>query len=413
MGFIRYIKKQSLAAVKLASLAFNQAMKDNVMQSASSMVYSTLMALVPAVTFIFTFFSAFGVLEPLVDLLRQWLSDIIGPGAGLQLMVLLNLYTTNATSLGVVGLVSFLITMVLLINKVWIVINHIFRTSRNRNSIKRLANFVTFLIVACLLIAAYISIQSVVNSWYLNLIGASVALWSRIVGVIAPVFITWAILFMLTFFVPNTKVRFSSAMVGSVSGTLFLMLFSKFLFLLSGMAARYSVIYGSLAIVFLFLVLFYVFWAVVFYCVELAYVHQYRPDFQVYKGLPQSPALQLCEGMNIMMLIGSNFRNGGGSTTTKDLMNRLAIPDRRLNGFLELLSQLKFITPTNNGHTTYMPMQPLENLKVQDLVNALYGLETIELEEQDTAGQAIASQVQAKGVSSLGNLTIENLLQRI
>ncbi|HKM06805.1 MAG TPA: hypothetical protein VJ869_07420, partial [Sphaerochaeta sp.] len=165
--------------------------------------------------------------------------------------------------------------------------------------------------------------------------------------------------------------------------------------------------------VFLFLFLFYAFWAVVFYSVELAYVHQFRPDTLGYKGLPQSPALQLCEGINIMMLIGSNFRNGGGATTTKEMMNRLAIPDLRLNGFLELLSQLKFITPTNNGHTMYMPMQPLENLKVQDMVNSLYGLDTIELDERDTAGEAIASQVQARGVASLGNLTIENLLQRI
>jgi len=164
MSFIRTIRKQVLASLKLASVALNQALRDNVMQSASSMVYSTLMALVPAVTFIFTFFNAFGVLEPLVDLLQQWLSEVIGAEAGFQLMDLLNLYTTNATSLGVVGLISFLITMVLLINKVWIVINHMYRTSRNRNSIKLLANFVTFLIVSCLLVAAYISIQSVVNS---------------------------------------------------------------------------------------------------------------------------------------------------------------------------------------------------------------------------------------------------------
>jgi len=237
MSFIRTIRKQVLASLKLASVALNQALRDNVMQSASSMVYSTLMALVPAVTFIFTFFNAFGVLEPLVDLLQQWLSEVIGAEAGFQLMDLLNLYTTNATSLGVVGLISFLITMVLLINKVWIVINHMYRTSRNRNSIKLLANFVTFLIVSCLLVAAYISIQSVVNSWYLNLIGASVALWSKILGVVAPIIATWVILFMLTFFIPNTKVRFSSAMVGSVTGTLILTVFSKLLFLLSGMAA--------------------------------------------------------------------------------------------------------------------------------------------------------------------------------
>ncbi|MDT4760985.1 YihY/virulence factor BrkB family protein [Sphaerochaeta sp. PS] len=413
MSFIRAIRDRVLAFLKFATVAFNQSLRDNVMQSASSMVYSTLMALVPAVTFVFTFFSAFGVLEPIIGLLRQWLTDLVGPEAGLELMNLLNLYTTNATSLGVVGLVSFLITMVLLINKVWTVINQIFRTTRNRNALKRLASFVTFLIVACLLAAAYISIQSVVNSWYLTLIGVSIAGWSKVVGIITPIFTTWAVVFLLTYFVPNTKVRFSSAMIGSVTGTVLLMLVGKGLSLLSGMATRFSVIYGSLASVFLFLVLCYVIWIVIFFCVELAYVHQFRPDTQVYKGLPQSPALQLCEGMNIMMLIGSNFRNGGGATTTKEMMERLAIPDLRLYGFLELLSQLKFVTPTNNGHTTFIPMQPLENLKVQDLVNALYGLDTIERDERDTAGEAIAIQVQARGVSSLGNLTIENLLQRI
>lgn len=413
MKFFDTVQEKILSMARFASLAFKQTLEDNVMQSAASMVYSTLMALVPAVTFIFTLFSAFGVLEPLIHLLQQGHSDLVGPEGGQQLIDLLRHYTSNATSLGVVGLISFMITMLFLINKVWTIINNLYRTSHNRNAVTRFANFITFLIVSCLLVAVYISIQSVVNSWYLKLIGASVALWSRVVGIIAPILIAWVILFLLTYAVPNTKVRFSSAMVGSLTGTVAYMILSKSLFLLSSMSAKYSVIYGSLASVFIFLFLFYIFWAIVFYSVELAYVHQFRPDIQSYKGLPQSPALQLCEGVNIMMLIGSNFRNGGGSTSTKEMMDRLAIPDIRLNGFLELLSQLKFIMPTNNGRTMFIPMQPLENLKVQDLVNSLYGMDTIELDERDTAGEAIASQVQARGVASLGNLTMENLLQRI
>ncbi|AEV29982.1 putative membrane protein [Sphaerochaeta pleomorpha str. Grapes] len=413
MGILKAIKGKFASAGNIASLAMNQAMHDNVFQSASSMVYSTLMAIVPGLTFIFTFFGAFGVLQPVIDFLAQWFTEIFGPEAGTQLLSLLEKYTANATSLGVVGLISFLITMVLLINKVWSVINQIFRTSQNRNPVKRFAGFVTFLIISCLLAAAYVSVQSLMNSWYSKLLGVSVEGWSKVIGIAVPLLIIWAIFFLLAYFVPNIKVHFSSAGIGAFVGMLLIMGFSKIMSKLTGMATNFSVIYGSLAAVFLFLFWCYYFWTVVFYCVELTYVHQFRPDKQVYKGLPQSPALQLSEGANIMMLIGSNFHNGNGGTTTKEIIERLAIPANRLYGFLELLSRLGFITPTNNGNTEFIPKQPLENMKVLDLVTSLYGLENMSSDEHNTVGEAIALQVKDHGIASLGSLTIENLLQRI
>ncbi|WP_320129975.1 YihY/virulence factor BrkB family protein [uncultured Sphaerochaeta sp.] len=413
MAIIKIVKAKFMSAVNLASVAMNQSLHDNVFQSASSMVYSTLMALVPGVTFIFTFFGAFGVLQPVTDFLSQWFTELFGANAGTQLISLLEKYTANATSLGVVGLISFLITMVLLINKVWSVINQIFRTSQDKKPLTRLAGFITFLIISCLLAAAYISVQSLMNSWYSKLLGLSVEGWSRVIGIVVPLLIVWAIFFMLSYFVPNIKVHFSSAAIGALTGLILINIFSRIMSKLTGMATNFSVIYGSFAVIFIFLFWCYYFWTVVFYCVELTYVHQFRPDKQVFKGLPQSPALQLSEGMNIMMLIGSNFRKGSGSTTTKEIIERLAIPDNRLYGFLDLLSQLGFITPTNNGHTEFIPKQPLENMRVQDLVFSLYGLDNINANEKNTAGEAIALQVKDHGIASLGNLTIENLLQRV
>ena len=147
--------------------------------------------------------------------------------------------------------------------------------------------------------------------------------------------------------------------------------------------------------------------------VELAYVYQFRPDGSTITGLPQSAAMQLSEGTNIMMLIGSNFRDGKGATTTREMLDRLAIPYNRLQGFLQLLSQLDFITATNNSYTAFIPKQPLESLRLQDLVTAIYGMESIDEVELETAGEAVAREVAGKGVASLGSLTIENLLQRI
>ncbi len=383
------------------------------MNSASGLVYSTLLTVVPALTFIFTFFNALGLLDPLMKFISHWITDLAGADASAQILETLTHYTHNATSLGVVGLISFLITMVLLINKTWIVINHIYRSTRSRNAVRRFAGYVTFLIIASLLLAAYISVQSVLFTWYLNLIGVTMGLFSPILKTIAPSFIMLLVLFLLIYFVPNTKVRFDSAFLGSLAGLAITTIFRMFSNLLTTMASNFSVIYGSFAMVFMSLFFCFVFWVTVFFSVELAYVHQFRPDASIFKGLPQSPALQLSEGTNIMILIGSNFRDGKGETSTKELLERLAIPFNRLQGFLDLLIQIGFITPTNNNHTSFIPKQPLDTLRLQDLAQGLYGLETIDEIDHDTAGEAVAQQVHERGVTSLGNLTIEQLLQRV
>ena len=112
MKFKETVSRNIREAGHFFSTVFRQSMRDNILNSASGLVYSTLLAIVPALTFLFTLFNALGVLEPLVEFLSQWFTDLAGPDAGSQLMEMLTNFTRNATSLGVVGLISFLVTMV-------------------------------------------------------------------------------------------------------------------------------------------------------------------------------------------------------------------------------------------------------------------------------------------------------------
>ena len=394
-------------------VAFRQSMKDNVLNSASGLVYSTLLAIVPALTFLFSFFSGLGVLEPLLNFLSEALTELTGGQTSEQVMTALTTYTRNATTLGIVGLISFLFTMVLLINKVWSVINQIYRSAQSTNPFKRFMGYMTFVIITTLLLALYVSVQSVFTDWYLNLIGYSVGAWSVVIKKVIPVLIIFIIFFLLIFFVPNTKVQFSAALIGSVSGVVIITVFTQFTGLLTSRAATFSVIYGSFAALFMFLFVCYVFWATIFFSVELAYVYQYRPTGVVSEGLPQSPATQMTDGTNIMMVIGANFRDGKGATTVKELLDRLVIPYDRLQGFLGALTNQGYIVATNNSRTSFIPNKPLDQIRLQDLVEHLYVIETIDEMSRDTAGEAVAKQLAEKGISSLGTLTVENLLQRI
>lgn len=182
---------------------------------------------------------------------------------------------------------------------------------------------------------------------------------------------------------------------------------------LTSMVTRYSVLYGSLAAVFLILFRVYVLWMIGLWAVEFAYVHQFRPDEQEFHGLPESPALQLSDGINIMMLIGANFRDGKGGTSTAEMVERLAIPGYRLYGFLDLLESLRFIQPVAANKKRYTVARPLGDLRIYQLANALYGLGTLGPDDKDTAGEAVARAVRDDGVESLGELTVENLLERV
>ena len=199
-GFIDWWKDY----FKVLVLSYTRISRDNVNILASGMVYSTLISIVPCITFLFAFLSVFGVLQTFLEMLTAFLVETLGETTGHEIAVLVETYTGNALSLGVFGIISFLITSILLINKVYTVMNRIFRTQPRSGPLKRFTTFLTLLIVAAIIIVVILSIQgrlerTIVNSVRLNtLVLASSNFWERliIVGVL------WVGIFSLIFFLP-------------------------------------------------------------------------------------------------------------------------------------------------------------------------------------------------------------------
>jgi membrane protein len=388
--------------------------KDRINILASGIVYTTLISIVPFISFLVAFLSLFNVLQPFYTLLTDLFTNIFGEVAGSQLVGMVTTYSVNASRLGVVGLLSFVVTTLLLINKVWSVINQIYRTSGNRGGVvKRAVSFLTILIVGALLFSAYISVKSLLSGWMAKILG-----WQtfnnfamKALRLIAPWVIGWLFLFFMIKVGPNAKVSGVSASIGGVVGTLGLYVINLLFSTIITSALNYSVIYGSFAAVFFFLLWVHFIWIVVLSAVEVSYVHQYRPDRATIKR-PISPAEQLANGVNVMMVIGQKYRTQGGDTRIRDITDRLFMDEKALYGVIELLIKNGFIISTNNMRTAFVPARPLEDLKVIDLVEALYGEVYLE-QNLDTIGDAIASQIDEKGIKTLGSLSLANLIERV
>ena len=400
--------------IDFCSVCLGKFTKDRISIMASGVVYTTLISIVPLVTFIVSILTLFDVIQPFFTFLTEFFTSILGEQSGAEFVAWIQQYSSNARSLGIVGFVSFIITSMMLIDRVWNIVNHIYRTSKTqRKLLRRLFMFLIILVVAALLVGAYISVKSLLSARIAKFFGWATVdtTFVAIIRILLPWCIVWLLIFLIIKTAPNTKVASGSATLGAIVGTIALGIVNKILASLISLGFNYSVIYGSFAAIFLFLLWVYIMWIILLTSVEVSYVHQYRPDRKSLKR-PVSPAEQLANGINVMMVIGNNFKSGTGNTKVKDISEKLLMNDRELYSVLDVLVDKQFFIATNPSRTSYLHAKQLEDLKIVDLVSSLYGEVYLE-QNLDTIGDAIATQINDRGIKTLGNLTIFNLLERI
>ena len=134
---LKDIKNWLIDYLRVVFSALKKIGSDNISILASGMVYSTLIAIVPCITFLLFFLSAFGASEGFLQDVERWLIETFGTSEGEFVLEKLTEFSKNAMSLGIAGLVSFIITGLLLAGKVDSVINNIFRTRPSSGLMKR------------------------------------------------------------------------------------------------------------------------------------------------------------------------------------------------------------------------------------------------------------------------------------
>ena len=236
--------------------------EDQLGLTASSLTFTTLLALVPFFTVLLSVFTAFPSFGRLQETLQRWLVDSLIPGEiAEQVMDYLLQFSSKASQLGIVGLAFLLLTVVSLILTMDKTLNHIWRVQRMRPLGQRLLIYWGVLTFGPLLMGLSIATTSYVLSASKGLV--SVLPESVQIGFNSLEFLLLsAAMTALYHYVPNTPVKWRHAWAGGLFVAAGMALAKNVLGLYLSTVPTYSAIYGTFATLPILLIWIYTCWVI-------------------------------------------------------------------------------------------------------------------------------------------------------
>lgn len=257
---------QSLAAFPWRSTVrtlFERSREERLGLTASSLTFTTTIALVPFITVVLAVFSAFPMFGKLQLVLQNWLVESLVPdNIARQVLGYLTQFAGQASKLGTLGLLLLFVTALALVLTIDRTLNNIWRVRQRRPLAQRLLVYWSAMTLGPLLLAVSVTTTSYAVSASKGLVGVLPGGVSVLLD-LAQYAMLAAAAAALYYYVPNTAVRWGHAWAGGLFVSTAMELAKKLLVVYLAKVPTYSVVYGTFATVPILLVWIYLAWVIV------------------------------------------------------------------------------------------------------------------------------------------------------
>lgn len=341
---------------------------------AMSLVFTTLIGFFPLLALTFAVLKSLGVhnaleptllalLEPLGNRANQLTTDILSYVDSIQVELI------GITS---VGLLLYIVLDMM--RKIESAFNYIWSVQHGRSWSSRISEYLFAVIVSPLLLFLSISITSWVNTNFFETFLENLLYGGVIIQAIA--FITPILLMSFAFafayvFLPNTRVRFSSAFIGGFVTTIIWKLMGSVFQEIFVSAARES-IYLAFATAVAVLFFTYFGWLAALVGSSIAYYHQ-NPGKARSGRNRQALSIAQQEELSLVVatLIIRRFQKGEPPATEAELANALSGNTIVIEDALQALEQIELIARTADEPARFVPRRAIHDLSIVEIWRAL------------------------------------------
>lgn len=339
---------------------------------AMSLVYTTLLSLVPLLAVSFSVLKGFGVHNQIEPVLLKALLPLGERGAEITRQIIGFVENVKVGVLGSVGLGLLLFTVVSLTQKIERAFNYTWRVTEHRSFAQRFSDYISVILIGPLLIFSAIGITASISSTAVVqslLLIEPFGTLIHLAGKLLPYVLVISAFTFFYIFVPNTKVRFRSALMGAtVAGVLWETagwVFASFV----AASTNYTAIYSGFAILVMFMVWLYLAWLMLLVGASMAFYHQH-PEYLAIgrEGLHMSNRLKERVALLAMATIAKRFYHNQPASTLQQLAQHVSVPSEAMAIVLGEIESAGFLKRTGEEPPTYLPARALETIPIKELL---------------------------------------------
>lgn len=338
---------------------------------AMSLVYTTLLSLVPLLALGFSMFKGLGAHNALEPTLLRFLEPLGEQGEELAGNVIGFVENIQVGVLGSLGVGLLLYAAISLIQKVETSFNWIWRVRRERSLGARFSEYLSVLIVGPFAIFLSIGVTaSAVNNRVVQTLAEIEPFGTLVYGAakLVPYLIIIGVFTFLYSFIPNTRVRLRAALGGGVfAGVLWQSASMGFATFVSS-ASNYNAIYSSFAILIFLLIWLYLAWLILMLGCQLTF-YLAHPEYVTPDPRETRPSPRSVEqiGLALVAEVAARATGNGQHATRNALVRVLKAPGEYVEPVIDLLIARGVLAETLGEPSVVVPARDMSSLSLSAL----------------------------------------------
>ncbi len=342
---------------------------------AMSLVYTSLLAIVPLLAFVFAILKAFGVQESLEPLLLNFLAPLGTKGEEISAKILHFVDNIKVGVLGIIGLLVLLYAVISLVQKVESGLNYIWRVLEVRTLSERFSHYLSIMLIGPVLLVVALAITAAASSHTMAQYIKDLAPLGPllIVGIkVLPYLLVIAAFTFIYAFMPHTYVRFRAALSGGIFAGILWEFASWAFAALTVSSTRLTAIYSGFAILIMFMAWLYLCWLILFVGAQVAFYVQ-NPELVRHGRGHEDIGGRTLErlALHIMYLIGRCYYESKTPWSREELAGRLRVPTETVLDVLGRLHDTGLAMLISGRIRRYVPARDMGTITLRDIVNAI------------------------------------------
>ncbi|MGB5605388.1 MAG: YihY/virulence factor BrkB family protein [Gammaproteobacteria bacterium] len=367
------LRRTVVFVLRVTHMLFRELMGGQLNLRAMSLVYTTLLSIVPLLAVSFSVLKGFGVHNKVEPLLFNLLAPLGPKGAEVTQNIIGFVENVKVGVLGSLGFALLIYTVIALVQKIEAAFNFVWQVDRLRSITQRFSNYLSVILIGPVLIfsaigfaAAVVNMDLAQQLMTLEPFGTLLLYGSKLV----PYILVCVAFTLIYIFIPNTHVQLGAALVGGViAGVLWKVTgwgFAQFI----ATSSKYAAIYSSFAIMILLLIWMYLSWLILLVGSQIAFFVQF-PKYMTMNRVRLVLSNRMRErlALQIMYLAGYNHCNNMPPWNLDQFIERMDLPGEPVHRAIRFLVDAGYLAEISNEEPpVYLPVHDTGTIRLVDLL---------------------------------------------